>query len=502
MAWPLSLVGLVGLVGCANEAPPAYPHTTVEISTDLPIPAIVSHLRIDVFEASGVWRQSRQFALRDASDYPASFALSLGEETGASEVLVRVRLYPDGAERDYLGERFRPSPPDDAAPDYVEPDVEGDGLPRLTEDGVDATPPTEPSPDVSVDRLLRVKVGGGAPERMAVTLRGVCMGRMANLAEASSCIDADQSWAPASTISDTDGALASTVGSIATDLAAEAPPVHDGAVPIRGGVFILGGNGVDVGNYTDLVVRSSPARLALVHSFAMDRDEVSVSRLRDALRRGFAPSLVVHVNDAPLGSDERDPSALCTYRTEPDPNDPERETMPATCIAWDVAAEFCAFEGGALPTEAQWEYAATMSGRTAKTRYPWGDDAPSCGGTIFGRMETLKAGSNECRAEGAPFGLRDANGASGARQDVTVDGVRNLAGSVGEWVQGKPLPYDAACWVRSGLVDPACDAPIEARSLRGGTWGAPLNSLVSELRNKVPASGSSAMIGFRCVYAR
>lgn len=487
------------MLGCGSETPPPYPHTTVEVSTDLPVPAIVSHLRVDVFDASGVWRQSRQFALRDAGDYPASFALSLGEEAETSVVLVRLRLYPDGAERDYLGERFRPAPPDDAAPGYVEPDVEGDGLPRLTEDGVDATPPTEPSPDVSVDRLLRVRIGGGAPDRVAVTLRGACMGRMASLGEASSCIDADQPWASASTVSDADGALASTVGSIASVVAAKDPPAHDGAAPIRGGVFLLGGNGIDVGNYTDLVVRSSPPRLALVHSFAMDREEVSVGRLRDALRRGFAPSLVVHANDGPLGSDERDPSALCTYRTEPDPSDPERETMPATCIAWDVAAEFCAFEGGALPTEAQWEWAATMSGRTTKTRYPWGDDAPSCAGTLFGRTQTLKAGSNECRLEGAPFGLRDA---SEAKQDVTVDGVRNLAGSVGEWIQGKPVPYDAACWARSGLVDPTCDAPIESRSLRGGTWGAPLNSLVAELRSKVPASGSSPMIGFRCVYAR
>ncbi|AKU99738.1 hypothetical protein AKJ09_06402 [Labilithrix luteola] len=357
MALPLSLAAVVG---CESDAPAPYPHTTVEVSTDLPIPAIVSHLRIDVFDASGAWRQSRQFALRDRSDYPASFVASLDTEGATGEVFVRLRLYPDGAERDYLGERFRPTVPDDAAPDYVEPDVEADGQPRLIVDGADVTPPTEPTPAVTVDRLLRVTIGGGAPDRLAVTLRGACMGRMASLAEASSCIDSEQPWAPASATSDADGARASTVSTIASGLGAEDPPSRDGAVPIRGGVFLLGGNGLAVGNYTNLVVSSSPPRLALVHSFAMDRDEVSVRRLREALHRGFEPSLVVRANDAPLGSDESSPTALCTYRNEPDPNDPERETMPATCIAWDLASEFCGFEGGALPTEAQWERAVSQ----------------------------------------------------------------------------------------------------------------------------------------------
>jgi len=99
-----------------------------------------------------------------------------------------------------------------------------------------------------------------------------------------------------------------------------------------------------------------------------------------------------------------------------------REEHPVVHVAYEDAAAFAEWDGGTLPTEAQWELAAR--GGLAGAAYTWGDEPEPAGG----RLANYWHGDFPWRPEPgygttAPVGSFEPNGF----------GLSDMAGNVWEW---------------------------------------------------------------------
>lgn len=375
------------------------------------------------------------------------------------------------------------------------------------------TPRSEPEPGVAIDRLVVAELDPGVRARLHVDLHGACFGQPADLAveggraspaKARTCVSRErelQPVVPEPPRRDPPSGAHATATFGATQPCEGTWP-RDGRACIPGGAYVFGGS-----EFRAFEESSSwPPRVARMTRFLLDVEEVSVGRWRSAVARGFVSSdpVTPRANEGPLGTkvpptEEADEARLlCTWSTSPQ----GREHLPVNCISWYSARAFCNFSGGDLPTEAQWEYAASAAGRPSKTAYPWGDSeiAPRCDEATWGRSNDSIVGGGACYR---PEAFAPSPTASPGVVDVTpVTGVRGLAGNVNEWLLDSAEPFTSECWRATGVTDPAClvgDAPL--RSIRGGSWLGIPDALRPLFRSRQdPGKTLDLTAGFRCAY--
>ena len=148
---------------------------------------------------------------------------------------------------------------------------------------------------------------------------------------------------------------------------------------------------------------------------------------------------------------------------------------PAIHICWYEADAFCRWAGRRLPTEAEWELAASTPSRR---RFPWGDTPPDSS------HANLDAAAGWTVDVGA---LPASDSAYGCRQ---------LIGNVWEWTSSDFQPYPGF------VVDPYKEysAPWFAsphKVLRGGCWATRGRLLRNTWRNFYPPDRRDVLAGFR-----
>jgi formylglycine-generating enzyme required for sulfatase activity len=161
------------------------------------------------------------------------------------------------------------------------------------------------------------------------------------------------------------------------------------------------------------------------------------------------------------------------------------ENLPIDCVNWWEAYAFCIFDGGFLPTEAEWEYAAAAGSQ--QREYPWGTAAPGTTNQyeIFGC--NYPNGDGMCLAltgSVAPVGT--------AALGASLYGQQDLLGNVSEWVLD---------WYATSYVNPCLDCadvtPGAVRVNRGGYFSGSSPDLTGR-GYLTPTWRLAYGLGFRC----
>ena len=179
------------------------------------------------------------------------------------------------------------------------------------------------------------------------------------------------------------------------------------------------------------------------------------------------------------------------WRGDPWSTYPAKLDYPVNMVSWTKAHAYCAWAGKRLPTEAEWEWAATGPGQT---RYPWGDEPePSCelvDYTKFGAPKWAAGADVGCGGGGpSPVGTHPKG------DKIWLGGaIHDLAGNVWEWVEDSFTPYSA-----EPATDPVVRQPNAVHTLRGGGWNRSYAAMVVTYRGAAHFSYQVPALGFRCV---
>jgi formylglycine-generating enzyme required for sulfatase activity len=163
--------------------------------------------------------------------------------------------------------------------------------------------------------------------------------------------------------------------------------------------------------------------------------------------------------------------------------------LPIMAVLWEEANGYCAWAGGRLPTEAEWEYAAR--GGLIQKLYPWGD-------------ELQPGGEHLCNVWQGEFPTRNTTedgwlGTCPVRSfPPNKFGLYSVAGNVWEWT----ADWFGVSHPRHETTNPRGPRTGSGRVMKGGSFlchESYCNRYRVAARTQNTPDSSTSNLGFRCV---
>lgn len=245
-------------------------------------------------------------------------------------------------------------------------------------------------------------------------------------------------------------------------------------VAVPAGEFIMGSeNGL-----TD----EQPAHTVMLDTFWLDQTEITNAMYRRCVEAGAC--------DPPSATTYYDDSAFANH--------------PVVYVSWNDAKSYCSWVDRRLPSEAEWEKAASWEPRSnEKLTYPWGNDFDCKKGNFDDETQIdsfVIVGGPSCDGyeKSAPVGSYP----SGASPYGALD----IGGNVWEWVHDAFIETDpfSATIQNYYAVSPASNPQgvdptiTDYRVMRGGSWNINFGFGRAAYRLWFGLDDSYDFVGFRC----
>jgi serine/threonine-protein kinase len=175
------------------------------------------------------------------------------------------------------------------------------------------------------------------------------------------------------------------------------------------------------------------------------------------------------------------------------PGSKAQDDHPVVQVSWDDAAAYCAWAGGGLPTEAQWEKACR--GTDARV-YPWGNDFDERRGNFCdAQCPVTRWTSVRTFDDGYAFTSPVGSYPEGASPYGALD----MAGNVWEWTADR---YDSRYYASSPAENPQGPQTGDQRVQHGGAWidAGRAGWLACTARHATPPGNRADDLGFRCAF--
>ena len=251
--------------------------------------------------------------------------------------------------------------------------------------------------------------------------------------------------------------------------------MDQGMAPAIAGEVLLGVTGEDLSQGPDDVSGDSPpGRLVKVELFHLDRYPLTNREYaRFVASGGYQQPAIWDPQIWPAVVEFVDQTGCPAPRFWTNGSYPAgHDDYPVVGVSWYEAAAFARWAGKRLPTDAEWEKAASAACQLSETRlqrrYPWGDGMELSRANVWGSGVGATAPVDQFE-EGASAG-----------------GIHQMVGNVWEWTMDEFDP--------ESLI-----LPVPMKSIRGGAFDTYFESQATcQFQSGEPPAGRRHNIGFRC----